>query len=353
MEIKLTLEEQKLMTRYKNKYCPPEFKKIISGKFNSYFCLALALLLSSDTNLKYPGRNRYQRALELLNYIYQECNDRELKMLAAGSLYGIYDGQYRRHDGEAIVAPDKKKSIEYLEVAAESKSSGFLYNLALEYEQGTVVAKNVIRAFELYEEAIKSARGEGEAVKGGHNMSAYNLAVMYLRNDDVPNIRALSQDERIQQGHHYLLMAAKSNNNAQFILGNHYLYREKILGIEKLTPNQSYRLAIGYLKTAAKQNHLPAAALLSKLNHEVKKPTITHLKRYSWNGDNFSSCAEQTDIPLTAIHDRYNESIHKYRFVFFKNALNNLGGCLTKLQEMYHCVEPDNPGDATVRPQNH
>jgi TPR repeat protein len=351
MKIKLTLEEKKLMIRSNNVYCPPEIKKIISGKFSSYFCLALALL-NFDLNLNYPGRDRYHRAVELLNYIYQECNHYVLKPLAANSLYAIYDGQYRRHDGEPIVAPDKKKSVEYLQVAAESKSPGLLYNLALEYEQGTVVAKNVIKAFDLYEEAIKGAHDEGEAVKDGHDMSAYNLAVMYLRNDDVPSIRALSQDVRIQRGHHYLLMAAKSNSNAQFILGNHYLYRKNILKIEELTPNQSYQLAIRYLQSAAGQNHSAAAALLSKLNH-VTKPTIIHLKRYSWNGDNFSSSAEQTDIPLTAIHERYNESINKYRFVFFKNKLNNLGDCLIKLQEMYHHFGADNPDGTTVRPQNH
>jgi TPR repeat protein len=265
---------------------------------------------------------RYPLAIEMLQEVYQTCcksgtSKRDLCYRVAAELHDIYSGIVKSSEGKPIIEPNRKLAFEYLQAARDSNHPNILFNLAIEYELGGVVEKDINKALQLYEQAAKN----------GNIKAYYHAALILFRNEEVNG----SQMEEMNKAHNYLLMAARQNYpEALYTLAYHYIYRKNIPQIKKLTPNLSLGIGLRYLQKAVSNNHKHAISLLNRLTKAdtSQAPTPIHCNREEGDGP-----TEKTQ-DIISIHVRYsatyNRSLHR---LFYEKPLT-LEQCILKQQEM-------------------
>jgi TPR repeat protein len=283
--------------------------------------LLLTYLNENNLKLDPPLEDpiRYPLAIDMLQHVYQTCcksgtSESSLCHFVAAELHDIYAGMIKSSEGKPIIEPDGKLAFKYLQAAKGSNHPYVLFNLAIEYELGSAVKKDMNKALKLYEQAAKL----------GHAKACYYAALSLLRKQKI-------NGKQIKKAHNYLLDAAGQNYpEALYTLAYHYIYRVKIPKIEKLTPKISLEIGFRYLQEAKSTNYEPAIFLWNRLTKAdtSQAPTPIHC---NWEEGDCSTEETQDNI---SIRERYSESNNRYHYgLFYKQSLT-MKQCILKLQEM-------------------
>ena len=251
-------------------------------KDGSFFNLFNFSFFSKDKSLSSPTKNETQEEfLARMQQNAEQGNVDALLTLGYMYLYGLNG-----------VEMNYKKSFEYYSLAAQQGDSTAINNLGSMYYSGTGIAKNVIKAAELF----------AKAGNAGNIDAKLNLALIYL-NDD--NVELKNSDEAIKLlkataekdhpvgkyllGYAYLkgisvpknnrkavenirFAADKGYDEAQYMIG--YLY-ERGWGVP-----QNYNNALKYYNRSASQGNLSAIFMLGELYAHGQKIEVDYYKAY-------------------------------------------------------------------------
>ena len=195
------------------------------------------------------------------NYYNDICTDCE--MTGKSMPYAYYKTAYMIENGIGTSIDEEsaykfyKKSLKEFELSIEERPDDFLlYRIGTMYLNGKGCKENITTAIDYLE----------QAVKGGNDMAACTLAMVYIKNN-------IDEPEKINKAYELLHNSADNNNNAtaQFNLGK--LYLENI---------ETEKQGVNYLILSAEQDNQFAQYTLGSYffkNEETKEDGIYYLTK--------------------------------------------------------------------------
>ncbi|MBF0407735.1 MAG: sel1 repeat family protein [Candidatus Riflebacteria bacterium] len=216
----------------------------------------LATIALRDLNLEL-GKLRNPHEAEKYFRMAAENGNAEAQ-LEIGKLTLPDRGLVKAEYSDLRKAEDPKESLKWLKMSAMRGNPEALFLLAVMYENGDGVEKNLAEAEKYYKKAADS----------GHNEALRKLSDLML--DDVD-----STQKNFEESVKLLRKAAEGGNvKAQFMLGEMYYYGEKL--------DQDLPFAAIWFRKAANQNHSLAQFHLGMMYANGKGVEKNLVQAYKW-----------------------------------------------------------------------